>query len=312
MVDTVGVRAALKGGFKGVVEEDAPLAGYTTFRIGGPADLLVVPKGIDDLMLLAQAVADTGAGLLVLGRGSNVLISDRGFRGVAAVLSGGLGRVKREGKAKVHVESGCDLNRLISWTIEREMGGLEDLAGIPGSVGGGVRMNAGALGSAIGERVEGVSVLRLEDGKVEDREVPAERIGFGYRETGLADNEIIYKVKLKLYKAEKGGLKSRRKEVLEWRRVNQPLRRPSAGSVFRNPEGVSAGELIDRCGLKGMREGEAMVSGKHANFIVNLGKARAEDVYRLIKKVKREVREREGIELREEIKLIGEMGEEES
>jgi UDP-N-acetylmuramate dehydrogenase len=304
------VKRLLEGRFGGAMRQDASLADFTTFRIGGPAGLLLFPKGLEDLIMLGKAVAETGAEFLVLGRGSNVLVSDQGFPGVIAVLGKGLGRIKIKGKDEIDVEAGCELNRLISHCIEEGLGGLEHLAGIPGTLGGAVRMNAGALGASIGERVETVSVLRLEGGEIKSRELTASGVNFRYRETDIGDNEIIYKVKLRLYEEEKAKLKLNRKEALEWRKKRQPLRQPSAGSVFRNPEGVSAGELIERCGLKGMRAGNAVISEKHANFIVNLGGARAADVYELIRVVKEKVLEEEGIELREEIKFVGGRGDE--
>ena len=307
------LRTLLNARFKGEIRENVPLAGFTTFNIGGPADLLAFPEGEKDLSALSGMIVDTGINYMLLGRGSNMLISDRVFRGVVIVIDEGLRRIdfKDKGKGKVYVEAGCDLNQLINRAIEEELGGLEDLAGIPGTVGGAVRMNAGAMGCSIGNRVDEISVFRLEEGQIEDEKIMADRIQFNYRETSIEDNQIIYKVKLKLYKKDRRDLDSQRKEVLHWRRENQPLGKQSAGSVFRNPEGISAGELIDRCGLKGMRIGGAMVSKKHANFIINMGGASAEDVCRLMDRIKSEVSEREGIELSEEIKIVGRMREEE-
>jgi UDP-N-acetylmuramate dehydrogenase len=309
-MNLVEVKNRLKVGFSGTLEEGASLAAYTTFRIGGPAGLVVKPRGAKDLFRLLEVVGETGADLLVLGRGSNVLISDRGFGGVVAVLSGGLGRITREGEDEVYVEGGCDLNSLVSWTIASGMAGLEDLAGIPGSAGGAVRMNAGAMGSEIGQRVESVEVMRLAEGKVETKRIKRAAIGFDYRSTDLDEADVIHGIRLKLAEGNNETLAHRRKEVMKWRRENQPLKQPSAGSVFRNPPGISAGELIERCGFKGMRIGEAMVSEKHANFIVNLGGAKADDVYGLMMRIKTDVDRREGIELEEEIRLVGEMGEE--
>ena len=303
------IRGRLQVGFGGTLEEGVPLASYTTFRIGGPAGLLAIPRGIEDLMRLLEVTVEYGASLLVLGRGSNTLVSDRGFDGVVAVLSGGLGRITRKAEYEVYVESGCDLNKLVAWTIEMGMAGLEQLSGIPGSLGGAVRMNAGAMGSDIGHLVESVNVMRLSKRKVESKHLKHEDIGFGYRSTNLGESDVIYGVEIKLAQESSEVLDSRRREVMSWRRENQPLERPSAGSVFKNPPGISAGELIERCGLKGMRVGEAAVSGKHANFIVNLGGARADDVYGLMMRIKDEVYRREGIELEEEIRLVGEMGE---
>jgi len=307
-MNLVEVKNALKVGFGGILEEGTLLAAYTTFRIGGPAGLLVKPKGTEDLFRLLEVTGEAGVDLLVLGRGSNTLISDHGFGGVVAVLSGGLGRITRRGEYEVYVEGGCDLNALVKWTIASGLAGLEYLAGIPGSVGGAVRMNAGAMGHEIGQRVESIEVMRLSKGKVETELIKREAIGFDYRSTDLDDRDIIYGIMFGLVEEDREALESRRREVMEWRRENQPLKQPSAGSVFRNPPGIAAGELIERCGFKGMRVGEAMVSEKHANFIVNLGAAMADDVYTLMMRIKAEVDRAEGIELEEEIKLVGEMG----
>jgi UDP-N-acetylmuramate dehydrogenase len=305
----VEIKRVLEDWFKGSLEMASPLAPLTTFHIGGPAGLLARPKGHEDLTLILQEAAGSDLALLVLGRGSNVLISDEGFPGIVIVLGEGFSRIKREGRSEVDIEAGCDLNHLVAWAIERELGGVEPMAGIPGSIGGAVRMNAGARGVCIGERVEEISVLRVERKHVKDQRIAAAAIGFGYRRTGIADNEVIYRVRLRLDpESDKAGLEARRKEVLQWRRHHQPLSQPSAGSIFRNPDGAPAGELIDACGLKGRRVGQAMVSEKHANFIVNLGGATARDVYGLISVIKEEVSRRRGIELEEEIRLIGEMG----
>lgn len=293
------------------MSERVPLAGYTSFRIGGPADLVVMPKGWEDLVVLSQALAEERCDFLVLGRGTNLLVSDAGFRGVAVVLTRGMKRLRIKSEGEVYVECGCDLNRLILWCMEHRLAGLEELSGIPGSVGGAVRMNAGAHGLCIGDRVDTVKILRLVDGEVKERKINAREAEFGYRKAaGIDDLDIIYEVKLKLYFEDKKKIAERREEFLAWRRDRQPLDKPSAGSVFLNPPSMSAGEVIERCGLKGLRVGDAAVSTKHANFIVNMGKATAKDVRELIRRVKEEVVRREGIELQEEIRMVGFSGEE--
>ncbi len=299
------VAARLKGRFLGSMVEKAMLSEYTTFRIGGPADLLVFPKGIGDLARLLQAIADTGCRWMAMGNGSNLLFSDRGFRGVVVVLGRGLSRIKKNNKHEVYVEAGCSMKRFLSWVEEAGLGGLEDLAGIPGTMGGAARMNAGAMGTSMGDLVSELSIMGEKDGEVYCGLYDRERVGFGYRSTGIRDNEIIYIVKLQLEKRGRTEVRERRERVLGWRRRHQPLEYPSAGSVFKNPPGISAGEVIERCGLKGARSGMAQVSEKHANFIVNLGGATASDVRELIVRVKEVVREREGIELEEEIKIVG-------
>jgi UDP-N-acetylmuramate dehydrogenase len=301
------VESALRNEIRGSMEKDIVLAGFTTFKIGGPADLLVIPKGKEDLLLTARAVADSGERFLVLGKGSNVLVSDKGYRGVVILLSEGMRRIWIKGKDMVEVEAGCGLDRLIRFAMGRGLRGVEDLSGIPGTVGGAVRMNAGAKGACMGDRIKEISLLRIGEGWVRDSVLNADEVGFEYRQTGLTDSEIVYKVKLELYKGSRQEMDDRRREVLKWRRDRQPLDLPSAGSVFRNPERASAGELIERCGLKSLQVGDAMVSPVHANFIVNTGAASAEDVYGLILRVKEKVLKEEGVELQEEIKLIGEI-----
>ncbi len=300
------VRERLKGRLKGAILEDVPLSGYTSFRIGGPADLLVLPKDWEDLVLLTSVLVEEECKYVVLGRGTNVLVSDEGYRGVVIVLSGGLRRLIVRGEGEVEVEAGYDLNHLILRCMDYGFSGLERLAGIPGSVGGAVRMNAGAQGECIGNWVRGIKLLRIDDGEVTDKEITGQQAGFDYRKAGnLKNKDIIYLVKLKLDIDDVEEIGKRRQEALRWRRETQPLEKPSAGSVFLNPPGGSAGAMIERCGLKGLRVGDAAVSMKHANFIVNLGKATADDVARLIDKVREEVLRREGVELREEIVRIG-------
>ncbi len=299
------VAARLKGRFLGGMVEKAMLSEYTTFRIGGPADLLVFPKGMGDLGRLMQAIAETRCPWMAMGNGSNILFSDRGYRGLVVVLGRGLNRIKKNSKHEVYVESGCSINRFLAWTEEAGLGGLEDLVGIPGTVGGAARMNAGAMGTSIGDFISEMSVIGEKDGEVFSGVYDHHSAGFAYRSTDIRDCEIIYIVKLQLYKKDRRDIRKRKEKVLEWRKRHQPLEYPSAGSVFKNPPGISAGEVIERCGLKGARSGMAQVSERHANFIVNLGGATASDVKSLVALVKNVVREREGIELEEEIKIIG-------
>ncbi len=302
----LAVKGRLEGRLKGGLEEGVHLSGFTSFRIGGPADLLVIPKGREDLALVSRALVEEGADFLVLGRGSNLLVSDDGFRGVVIYLSRGMRRIRVKNKYEVEVEAGCDLNALIRHCMECEISGLEELSGIPGSVGGAVRMNAGARGVSFGERVGEIRLLRLGESDVEEICLGRQEAGFAYRDArGVEEGDIIYEVSLELEKGDRESSRMKCEEAMSWRRESQPLGQPSAGSVFLNPEGGSAGEIIDRCGLKGARVGEAMVSPKHANFIVNLGRASAEDVRALIGRIKEEVLRREGVELREEIRMVG-------
>lgn len=301
----LAVKGRLEGRLRGWLKEGILMSKLTSFRIGGPADVVVMPKGREDLAQVARALVEEGADFLVVGRGSNLLVSDEGFRGVV-VLSRGMRRMYLRDKYKVEVESGCNLNALIRFCAERGMSGLEQLSGIPGSVGGAVFMNAGALGTSIGERVSMVRLLRLGQSEVEEVSLGRREAAFSYRRArGVGERDIIFEVTLELEEGEREDTYKRCEDALSWRRERQPLGLPSAGSVFLNPEGVAAGELIERCGLKGTRVGDAMVSPVHANFIVNLGRASAEDVRALIARIKEEVLRREGVELREEIVMVG-------
>lgn len=302
----LAVRRKLKGRLKGELEEGIPLSGFTSFRIGGPADVVVMPKGREDLALVSRTIVEEGADFLVLGRGTNLLVSDDGFRGVVVFLSSGMRRIRVKNKYEVEVEAGCDLNKLIRHCAECGMSGLEELYGIPGSVGGAVRMNAGARGLSFGERVREIRLLRLGELSVEEINLGQREAGFAYRDArGAGERDIVYEVLIELEKGDRESSRKKCEDAMSWRRENQPLGQPSAGSVFLNPEGRAAGEIIERCGLKGARVGEAMVSTRHANFIVNLGNASAEDVRRLMHMIKEEVLRREGVELREEIRMVG-------
>ncbi len=233
-------------------------------------------------------------------------MADAGFRGVVVVIGRGMRRTRLKGECIVEVEAGCELAALIGHSLESGLTGLEDLAGIPGSVGGAAFMNAGALGTSFGDRVKELRVLRIAPGEVKEIALTRKKAAFGYRVAhGVGSGDIIYEVMLELEKGDVERARERYKEAVAWRRREQPLSQPSAGSVFLNPEGGYAGELIEKCGLKGLRVGDAMVSFKHANFIVNVGSATASDVLALIEKVKEEVLRREGVELREEIRMAG-------
>lgn len=296
---------------KGKVMVDFPMAALTTFRIGGPADLLVEPVGLEDLLVLSEIVADTEMKVLVMGRGSNLLVADKGFRGLVIRIERGLNRIQFVSKDLVEVEAGCSVNRLVRETVRRGLGGMEWLFGIPGTLGGAVRMNAGAFGQEIGDVLREAWVMRLgpEGGSCLYRKDRRD-LKLRYRDCDLGEDEVFVKFMFEFNVSDIEQLEVRRKEAVLRRRERQPLSWPSAGSVFRNPPGMSAGELIERCGLKGKSVGDAIISDKHANFIINRGKATAAEVRRLIQLTKDEVLKREGVLLEEEIRLVGDWGDE--
>lgn len=278
-----------------------PLRRHTTFRIGGPADVLAVPRNGEELRAVVRWLYGHGEAFVVLGRGSNVLVSDRGVRGVVVKVAGGLDRVRWEG-GRVVAEAGAGLPRLSLQAASRGLAGLEFAAGIPGSAGGGVVMNAGAHGHSLAEVVRAVHVVRPQG----EERWPAEVLGFAYRTSRLQrEAGVVVEVELELRPAPAREVLGRTQRWLEQRGATQPVKIPSSGCVFRNPPGDAAGRLIELCGAKGMREGGVEVSTLHANYVVNTGGGRAEDVLRLVERVRERVRRTFQVELELEVQLVG-------
>jgi UDP-N-acetylmuramate dehydrogenase len=285
----------------GGVRSNEPLARHVTFRIGGPADILLVPRSLDHLTATVAWLYKEGQPFVVLGRGSNVLIADRGVRGVVVKTGRGVANVRYEG-GRVLAECGVSLPHLSRATAARGLAGLEFAAGIPGSIGGGVMMNAGAHGCSIAQFVRWVRVLTPGGERTWSRA----EMGFGYRRSRLQEEPgLVLDAELDLIPADPRECTARLEEWLRTRSDTQPVGPPSSGCVFRNPEGDHAGRLIDIAGGKGMRVGSAVVSELHANYILNTGGARAADVLSLLAGVRALVRDRCGIDLAPEIKLIG-------
>ncbi len=279
-----------------------PLRRHTTFRIGGPADVLVIPRTGEELRQVVAWLYGRGEAFVVLGRGSNVLVSDRGVRGVVVKVAGALDRVRWDGTRLV-AEAGAGLPRLGFRAARRGLAGLEFAAGIPGSAGGGVVMNAGAHGHSLAEVVRAVWVVRP---KGEER-WSAEALGFGYRTSRLQHEPgVVAEVELELRPATAQEVWERTQRWLDQRGATQPVRLPSSGCVFRNPPGDAAGRLLELCGAKGMREGGVEVSTLHANYVVNTGGGRAEDVLRLLERLRDRVRRAFQLELELEVQLVGE------
>jgi UDP-N-acetylmuramate dehydrogenase len=285
----------------GGVRRNEPLARHVTFRIGGPADVLVLPRSLDHLIACAAWMYREGLPFVVLGRGSNVLIADRGVRGVVIKTGRGQEHVRYNG-SDVAAECGTSLPHLSRATAARGLAGLEFAAGIPGSVGGGIVMNAGAHGCALSEVVREVRVLTPRGERTWSRE----EMGLQYRKSRLqAERGVVLEVTLNLTPADPRVCLERLDAWLQTRSDTQPLGPPSSGCIFRNPVGDHAGRLIDVSGGKGMQIGGATVSDRHANYILNTGRATADEVVRLITEVRARVRDRSGIDLEPEIKMIG-------
>lgn len=291
---------AAVAGLRGSVTFDASLNVYTSFNIGGPADVLVEPADVEDVCRLVQQANTRKIPLFVVG-GTNLLIRDGGIRGIVVSLSK-LRAIKEEPGSVLYAEGGMGMPTLIGHAIRRSLGGLEWAAGIPGTVGGCLVMNAG---TRLGEMKDSVKAVRLVTMKGEILDLPATSIPFEYRRARLPKG-IVVGVWLQLRQGVRAELERVVKDYLHYRRDTQPLTMPSAGCVFKNPPKDSAGRLIEATGLKGLRVGDAEVSPKHGNFIVNRGHARAADVIELIGKVRRAIRRKTGLRLDLELKIVGE------
>jgi len=288
------------------VREGEPLRRHVSFRIGGPADILVAPRSPEELRAVVRWLFAQQVPFAVLGQGSNVLISDRGIRGVVLKIGKGLDRVVFDGD-RVTAQAGAGLPHLARDAAARGLSGLEFAAGIPASVGGAVVMNAGAHGHAMQEILVWARVLTPEG---EQTMTPA-ALGLAYRTSALQGRPaVVAEVALHLQRSDREAVGRRTEEWLAQRSATQPIGPPSSGCVFRNPAGDHAGRLIDLAGAKGLRVGGAVVSDVHANYIVNAGEATAADVMALMHKVKALVAEKFGVVLEPEIRLLGELPEE--
>jgi UDP-N-acetylmuramate dehydrogenase len=284
------------------IERDAPLREHCTFKVGGPADRVAAPGGEEQLRRLLCVVAEDALPLLVLGKGSNVLVSDAGFRGVVVLLGSGFAAIRLLDETTIECESGLSLSQLCLFAWEHSLAGLEFAYGIPGSVGGAIYMNAGAYG---GEIKDVILSARHLDRQGRQGEFDGDELALSYRCSAYsADNFVITGGVFRLQKGDKTEIRARMDDYMNRRRQKQPLEYPSAGSTFKRPEGDYASALIDRCGLKGRRVGGAMVSEKHAGFVINAGEATCADILALIDEVRCEVREKTGFELECEVRLI--------
>lgn len=282
---------------------DVPLGPLTTYRVGGAAALLCTVRSLDDLDLVSQAVRASAIDVLVVGRGSNLLVSDDGFAGLAIQLAGPAEEIEIDGTT-VRAGSAVALPVLARRTAAAALAGFEWAVGVPGSVGGAVRMNAGGHGSDMASCLTEVHLFDLRSG--EHGEVPVEDLHLRFRGSDLADHQVVVAATLALRAGDRQRSEAEIAEIVRWRREHQPGGQ-NAGSVFVNPipGQLSAGEVIDGLGLRGLRIGSAEVSLKHANFVQADEGGTARDVRAVIEEVRRRVRDERGIELRSEIRLVG-------
>lgn len=281
------------------IERDAPLGRLTWFRLGGPVSYLFHPKDARELARMVVRARDNETPLKVLGAGANVLISDDGFDGVVVRLDAPCFKGVSWQEDGLQVGAGVDLMPLSRSCSELGLSGLECMAGIPGSIGGAIRMNAGGRFGELGAIVQEVEVL-CEDGCLETW--THDRLAFGYR-SSMIQNEIVLQARLSLHEEDRAVVSRRFDEFFDYKKRSQPLADRSAGCIFKNPEGQSAGALIDRAGLKGHRCGQARVSEHHANFIVTGPDATASDVMQLIEVVRDRVQTVHGTELEVEVDI---------
>lgn len=279
-----------------------PMAGHTTFRIGGPADCLLEVENEEQLKKLCRYLGMTGVPFFVLGNGSNLLVNDTGYRGIILEIGQKMSSIIVEGN-RIVAKAGATIAQVARAALEHALTGLEFAAGIPGTVGGGVVMNAGAYGGEMSQVVEQVNVVSSEG---ELLELNNETMEFGYRNSVIRKSSfIVTEVTFCLAEGDKSVIKEKMEDLAARRREKQPLEYPSAGSTFKRPEGHYAGQLIMEAGLKGFQIGGARVSEKHCGFVVNTGNATAQDVYNIIKEVQRCVKERFRVELEPEVVFLG-------
>lgn len=291
---------------RGRVERDFPLGPLTTYRLGGSAALYVEPVDVDDLLTLAAALKDVSTDVLVVGRGSNLVVSDRGWPGVAIRLGTSFAWVRPDGtNGGVRAGAATSLPVVANWAARRGLAGLEFFVAIPGSVGGAVRMNAGAHGGSTADHLAAATVVSLRDGGVV-QELDAAGLSFGYRESSVGPGDIVLEAAFSLPADSESSIRERMDSYRKRRAATQPPPVQNAGSVFRNPHGDSAGRLVEAAGLKGFRVGGASVSELHANFFIAGPDATAQDVYDLVHIVRDRVRDEKGVVLEPEIHFVGE------
>lgn len=293
--------AAIRSMCRGKVRENEPLARHTSLAVGGPADLFIIPEDRADVVALMAILIPTGISRFVIGAGYNLLVRDGGFRGAVISLERLKGLQFMAADGCISAEAGTGLAQLVRFAQQQGMTGIEFLGGIPGTVGGAVAVNAGAHGLAIMDRVEVLTTL--QEGRTASRD--RDELDFGYRHLRLEPGEIVLEALIRLEPASPDVIAERIEACLEHRRKAQKVQFPNAGSFFKNPTGRQAWQLIEQAGLRGAIVGGAQVSEVHANFLVNRGGATAADFLELAALIKEKVRQSSGVELEEEVRIIG-------
>ena len=295
-------REALERQIRGRVHYGEPLHKHTSFGIGGPADIMVFPDGVEDVQAALAFCRHAGIPYLVLGGGSNLLVRDGGFRGMILHLDAAFQQLAAIG-TRVTAGAGVRLSRLVAYCSKHALTGVECLAGIPGTVGGAVKGNAGATGGSVADYLAIVELVMPEGNR---QAVPREMMEFSYRRSSVPEGCVILEAVFDLEHGDAIQIRRRVSENLLERNRRQPVEWRSAGSIFKNPPGDYAGRLVEKVQLKGVRLGDACISPKHGNFIINLGKATAVDVLALVDLMRRRVREEMNVALELEVRVVGE------
>lgn len=281
---------------------DADMASYSTLRAGGRAEALCFINNLPLLTGIIGFLNRESINWMTIGKGSNLLVTDQGIKGAVLILKGELAAISGRSGNLVTAGGGLSNRELIKYCIQEGLSGMEFLAGVPGTLGGAVMMNAGAYGEETGSFIEKIGIV-TSSGNAE--ELIGSGIKFSYRKSSVEERSVIYSITLKLKNGERGQVRERVEKNWSMRRESQPLDMPNCGSVFKNPPGGYAARLIESSGLKGFKIGGAMISPKHANFIVNTGDAKASDILALIAVARKRVKEDSGILLETEVRVVG-------
>lgn len=282
---------------------DEPMKKHTTFRIGGPADYFLMPQNKEEVQKITALCREQGVPYYIIGNGSNLLVADKGFRGVIIQIYKGMSSVKAKGSI-LKAQAGASLSKIANEALREGLTGFEFAAGIPGTLGGACVMNAGAYGGEMKDVLLSVTVLNKEG---EILVIPREEMELGYRTSIVAKKGyLVLEAEIELHKGEEEKIRSRMEELKDKRVTKQPLEYPSAGSTFKRPEGYFAGKLIEDTGLRGFRVGDAKVSEKHCGFVINCREATAKEVDELMRQVSDRVYEKFGVRLEPEVKRLGE------
>lgn len=284
------------------VKKDEPMKIHTTFRVGGPASYFVTPETEEEVAKVIEVCTQENVPYYIVGNGSNLLVGDKGFRGAIIQLYKSMGTFQVEGN-QITAQAGCSLAQIANAALDAALTGFEFAAGIPGTLGGAVVMNAGAYGGEMKDVLTSVRVMTEED---EIMELPAEELGLGYRTSIIPEKRyIVLGAVISLTEGKKEEIKAQMDDLRQKRVSKQPLEYPSAGSTFKRPEGYFAGKLIEDAGLRGFQVGGAQVSEKHCGFVINRDHATAADIMELMRQVQIRVKENSGVDLEPEVKRLG-------